>query len=188
VNTEIYHNFVLETEVRIQSLEACYDVEMAQHEWTMWLPKEKYSTTSQNILDLIEVKKEEDWQEMLDIRIAIEKEFGVTDEEEVRQFVIDIKKKAHELKGKWFLVKVEDKTIGEIGIVPFNFEGKVIGRLQDVDIIPSEQGSGYGNELLVETCKKACEMKIDALCLMAKTDDWPKDWYFRFGFIKVGER
>jgi N-acetylglutamate synthase-like GNAT family acetyltransferase len=184
---ERFHNFVLETEKRIQSLEAMKNVEMAQHEWTMWLPKEQFSSSSKNLLKLVEVKSQEQWDEMLELRMSIEKEFGISDKVVVKQFVEDIKKKGHELKGKWFLAKTNEKTIGEIGILPFEFEGKKVGRLQDVDIIPCSQGKGYGRELLAQVCIKASEMNLNALCLMAKADDWPKEWYFRFGFVKVGE-
>ncbi|MCH2535592.1 MAG: GNAT family N-acetyltransferase, partial [Bdellovibrionales bacterium] len=157
-------------------------------EWTRWLPSERFLNNSQNLLKLSEVNTEEKWKEMYKMRISIEKEFGITDESEVKRIVDDIKKKARELKGKWFLAKAEGKTVGEIGILPFEFEGKQVGRLQDVDIISNEQGKGYGNELLAEACIKAKKMNLNALCLMAKSDDWPKEWYLRFGFVKIGER
>ena len=51
--------------------------------------------------------------------------------------------------------------------------------------MPLEQSKGYGRELLMETCIKADEMGLDALCLMADEKDWPKNWYQRFGFERL---
>lgn len=183
----IYHHFILKTEAVIKSIETSMNIALATHEWTMWLPQENFRTSFDNALELVEVDSEEKWQKMLEIRIDIEKEFGITDQNKIKQLVDDIRVKSHKLNGKWFLASIENKIVGEVGIIPFDFNGERVGRLQDVDIIPSEQNKGLGTQLLNEICKKALLMKLSALCLMAKSDDWPKDWYMRFGFLKAGE-
>lgn len=185
---EDLHQFVLNSEAKIQSLEENFnEINKAQHEWTMWLTKEHFPEQSQGSLSLHKISSDADWEEMFRIRCLIEKEFGVEDPSLVRRFVEDIKNKTKKLNAHWFLAKVKNKVIGEIGIVVLEESNFKVGRLQDVDIIPSEQKKGYGNQLLIAISNFAHKEGLDALCLMAKADDWPKDWYLRFGFQKIGE-
>jgi ribosomal protein S18 acetylase RimI-like enzyme len=99
----------------------------------------------------------------------------------------DIRHKCEMLNGIWYRASLGEDVVGEVGIVPFTCIWGKIGRLQDVDILPEYQGRGLGRQLLIEACRLAKLQGLNALCLMAKENDWPKDWYLRYGFIKVGE-
>lgn len=188
LNSDDIHSFVLQTESSIQSLEAEYTgINRCQHEWAMWLPAQNFPARSRVEIDLIPVDSEKLWGELFATRKEVEIAFQVTDEKVIQQLITDIKRKCTELGGCWYLALANGVTIGEIGVVPFAFRNLRIGRLQDVDILPKYQGRGFGNQLLAAICEQAMTAKLDGLCLMAKANDWPKDWYARFGFIKVGE-
>jgi N-acetylglutamate synthase-like GNAT family acetyltransferase len=181
------HEFICYSEDVIRSCEQNYNITKSSNEWTMWLDRESFKPLLDNSIELLSVKEEKDWNDMLDLRIKIEIAFGLTNIETIKKLVNDIKVKSTKLNGQWFLLKKQNKVIGEFGLVPFTFENKTVGRIQDVDIAPEYQGNGFGNILLSYICNAAIENKYEALCLMAKADDWPKDWYFKFGFKKVGE-
>jgi GNAT superfamily N-acetyltransferase len=125
---------------------------------------------------------------MLEIRLQIEKGFGDFSHAAVAEMVLQIRKCQESLNGQWYLAldSFQKRVVGEIGMVRFHV-GLTIARLQDVDIIPSEQGRGLGNELLLGIIAQAKKDGISALCLKADHDDWPLNWYHRRGFEKVGE-
>jgi len=137
----------------------------------MWLDGDDFKQSLDNSIELLPVKEEKDWRDMLDLRIKIEIAFGLTNIETIKKLVNDIKVKSTKLNGQWFLLKKQNKVIGEFGLVPFTFENKIVGRIQDVDIASEYQGNGFGNILLSYICNAAIENKYKALCLMAKADD-----------------
>ncbi len=159
----------------------------AKNEWLMWLPRSHFPKDENKSLSFRPVLSEADWEKMLRLRIDIEKNFGITDIKIISGFVSDIKAKSRELGGKWFLAIHEGQIVGEVGLIEFEIEGLKIARLQDVDIMPTQQGRGFGRHLLHGICEIAARSEIDGLALFARTDSWVKDWYLRFGFIKVGE-
>jgi N-acetylglutamate synthase-like GNAT family acetyltransferase len=179
--------FIIETEKVIRKCESHFPPNSsAAKEWLMWLGKESFPPVEANPLKLQKVEDERGWQEMIQLRIDIEKEFGIHDEELINGFVADIRQKVKLLNGSWFLASSNDEIIGEVGLVPFKFAGKSIGRLQDVDIHPARQGLGFGRHLLLAICNEARVLNLDGLCLFARADKWVKNWYQRFGFIKIG--
>jgi ribosomal protein S18 acetylase RimI-like enzyme len=91
-----------------------------------------------------------------------------------------------ELGAKWFLLSDKNDCVGEIGIVPFSFGSVCIGRLQNVEVSPSYQGKGYGNQLMNLVFSQATDMGLSALCLKARPDDWTSGWYEKNGFLKIG--
>ncbi len=187
MNQEL-HNFVIHTDQKLDECESPYPfVDKVQHEWTMWIDEADFQSRRQSRLQLIPVLTEHDYEQMFQLRKKIEVAFGYQDEKIVRSFVKDIRLMAETYGGHWFLAKFENQFIGQIGIVPFAFRDGRIGRLKDVDILPEYQGKGFGNELLVAACAEAIKLKISALCLTADAQNWPKDWYLKFGFKKVGE-
>lgn len=124
---------------------------------------------------------------MFGLRIQIERNFGIQDLKMIKGFVSDIQNKSQKLDGTWFLAYIDGKAVGEVGLILFDYENLKIGRLQDVDIAPAYQGMGLGNQLLQCIIKVAKGLDADGLALFARQDGWVKDWYQRFGFIKVGE-
>ncbi|MFT7433535.1 MAG: N-acetylglutamate synthase-like GNAT family acetyltransferase [Alphaproteobacteria bacterium] len=180
-------NFVLYTEEQLKKCEADFSFDVANHEWTMWLELTPFKLNTSTNLTLQPILSAQDWVELFYIRKIIEKEFCVEDEALIQSFVDDIKIKSTKLNGTWFLAQKYGQTIGAIGLVPFKYNGVIVGRLQDVDISPEFQGKGYGNDILSSLCCYARKENYSALCLMAKSNDWPKDWYSNFGFVKLGE-
>lgn len=178
--------FVLQTEMTLRGIEKNIPQNSSHYEWLMWLAQSQMARSSDLRVRLREVREESDWEKMFEIRKAIEKKFGVLDEETVRGFVSYIRSKAERLQGKWFLACLEDRVVGEVGIVPFERDGKTIGRLQDVDIVPDQQGRGLGRQMMGALFNEARSMKLEALCLFAREEKWVKDWYARLGFIRVG--
>ncbi|MBW2736077.1 MAG: GNAT family N-acetyltransferase [Deltaproteobacteria bacterium] len=133
------------------------------------------------------VKSESDWAAMHALRCSVERAFGLVDAETVARFVDDIRRKCERLDGQWWLARHGSEPVGEIGFVPFALGDLAVARLQDVDVVPHHQQKGFGNELLAWAISHAAASGIDALCLMAKADDWPKDWYASHGFFQLGE-
>ena len=160
--------------------------DIAKLEWIMFLDKKNFPQSLPHLIQLKAAKSELDWFMMENIRKEIEQAFGIHDSTLVSGFVKDIVTKSQRLNGTWYLAFQHTKVVGEVGLVPFPYREKIIGRIQDVDIVPSKQGKGLGKQLLLGLCNKAREMNLDGLCLFADANGWVKDWYLRFGFEKVG--
>ncbi len=178
---------IIETERKIRECESHFPpIGISLNEWVMWISKESFPSIGSKV-ELRQIVTEYDWQKMLQLRIEIEKNFNIFDETLVSGFVNDIREKVKKLNGAWYLAYANSELVGEIGLIPFKFENKIIGRLQDVDIAPSKQGLGHGHEMLAAIVQLSRDMNLDGLCLLARSEGWVKDWYARFGFNKVGE-
>lgn len=187
MNKEL-HDFVIFTDKKLDECESPYPfIDKVQNEWTMWLDANdfKFSTTSD--ISLVPVISDSDYKALFEIRKIIEVAFGNGDDDTVQSLINDIRQMAEKHKGVWYLAKHENIFVGTIGIVPFEFKGQQVGRLKDVQIISQAQGKGLGGKMLRAVCDKAHKMNLQALCLTADADNWPKDWYLNFGFQKVGE-
>jgi len=152
--------------------------------WSMWLDLSKRKDTR---LELKEVNSESLWNEMFNLRSEIEKEFGDFSSEDIKKMISAIKHQVDKNRGKWFLAYLNNKCVGEIGVIPIRVDDKVIYRLQDVDIIKSFRGQGLGHDLLNAISNMALDEGVFSLCLRAEFNDWKKDWYLRYGFQKIGE-
>ncbi|MBC76106.1 MAG: hypothetical protein CME64_08825 [Halobacteriovoraceae bacterium] len=152
--------------------------------WSMWL---ELSNRKDTRLELKEVNSEPLWNEMFNLRSEVEKEFGDFSSEDIKKMISAIKHQVENNHGKWFLAYLNEECVGEIGIIPISYNGKVIYRLQDVDVVSSFRGQGLGNNLLNAISNLALDEKVFSLCLRADANDWKKDWYLRYGFQKVGE-
>ncbi len=183
------HRWVVHSELAIQVVERTYPEGMsASQEWTMWLAQDDFpSVTQTKDVKLHAVHTPEDWRRLLALRVDVEKAFGLEDAELVALFVEDVRRKSQQFEGQWYLAQVEGEDVGEIGLLIFEWEGRRVGRLQDVDILPRFQGRGYGRQLLQQICALASKRDCEGLCLMAKAEDWPRHWYRRFGFVQVGD-
>ena len=183
------HDFVVFTDTELDKCKSPYPfVDKATHEWTMWLETKDYKLSENSRLELRSCVSDKDFDVMFDLRKKVEKAFDIEDKNIIRSFVSDIQTMKETYSGNWYLAYFNGEAVGEIGLVPFIFEGERVGRLKDVDIIPSYQGNGLGNELLKEICFRARKQSLSGLCLTADAGEWPKDWYLKFGFEKVGER
>jgi predicted N-acetyltransferase YhbS len=182
------HEFIQYTNTKLNQIRSDYrEDEPRDEQWTMWLELEDVALLDHSRITLRPVKSDGDYETMFLLRRDVEMAFGVTDPAKVKTLVNDIRKATNRFQARWYLAILEGVCIGEIGIIPFEFNGKKIGRLKDVDILPEFQGNGFGGEILKLICGQAKSEQYEGLCLMAKAQDWPKDWYQNFGFTKVGE-
>lgn len=137
-------------------------------------------------IELCPVETSEEWDVMMDMRVEIEKPFKV-EAERAREFVHYQAFLQNELLGGWYVARHGNKPVGNIGLFCIQHEGEIVGRLQDVDIIPEMQGQGLGHALLKSIIHEAENMGCSWLCLSTESDDWPKELYMKHGFIKTGE-
>jgi ribosomal-protein-alanine N-acetyltransferase len=133
-------------------------------------------------LQLVPVSGLEHWQMLRELRTQIEIPFGITDPKEIDALLREIKRIVETFQATWFLAKLGNETVGEIGLVEFKTENGTIGRLLDVDIAPAFQGRGHGNELLYAIFEVSRQRGVKALCLKTDSDRWVKDWYVKLGF------
>jgi N-acetylglutamate synthase-like GNAT family acetyltransferase len=157
----------------------------------LWLDLKKAAIPKQTVqtLFLQEVTTQHDWDRMGELRRQVEIPFGVTDPTAVAKLIEQVRRCQKMLKGQWYLAQLlpNGEFIGEVGLVPFEFDGLRIGRVQDVDIVPAFQHRGLGNILLEAISRLAKSEGFSALCLVADMDDWPRHWYQRRGFVSLGE-
>jgi uncharacterized protein (DUF952 family)/GNAT superfamily N-acetyltransferase len=53
---------------------------------------------------------------------------------------------------------------------------------------PDAQGKGLGTSVVLDAVRRARQAGCDLVHLIALTDDWPRHWYARLGFVDVGPR
>jgi predicted N-acetyltransferase YhbS len=123
---------------------------------------------------------------MVGMREKVEREFPGYHSGAGRLPVDQIRHRRRHLVGDWFLALLDGLVAGGIGLLVFETGAGRVGRLQDVDIAPGFRGRGLGRELLWGVCEVAGNLGLEALWLRADADEWPKDWYGRFGFASVG--
>ena len=182
------HDVVIQTEFSIRAVEQCVPPAAVAQEWTMWLDLSTIKCTfSEKELHFELVENVADWEAMRQLRQEIEAALGRTDGNLVDALINDIRCKVAFLDGEWFLAWHAGTCVGQIGLIPFDFEGRRFMRLQNVDIHPYYQGQRLGGKLLRWAVFQIQQRGFEAACLMAKADDWPKEWYQRIGFRKVGE-
>ena len=181
------HHFVIKTESIMNSY---FNKEMSSRiektHWTMWIDTNEIIKNSTG-LQLRRVEKEKDWNDLYNIRTEVESAFGVVEPKAIEAMIDTIKLIQSERKSHWYIIQIGDTFVGEFGIVDFDKGEKKVGRLQDIDILPSMQNKSYGNMLLKEVFNIGLVESYDSFCLMAETNDWPKYWYLKSGFRKVGE-
>ena len=152
----------------------------------LWLDRERLRRPSPRRLGLIPARSEQHWESMAAYREEVEKEFSGYSPGVGRRVVGGIRHRGEHLAGGWHLALAEDLVVGGIGLVLFDTPVGRVGRLQDVDVAPAFRGRGLGRELLLAVCREAVRLDLAGLCLRADADDWPKDWYERFGFKRIG--
>ena len=152
----------------------------------LWLDRGGLRRPSPQRLTLIPARSEEHWEAMISYREEVEKEFNGYSPGVGRRVVDQIRHRKENLAGGWNLALVDGFVVGGIGLILFDTPAGRVGRLQDVDVAPAFRGTGLGRELLLAVCREAVRLDLAGLCLRADADDWPKDWYLRFGFKRVG--
>jgi N-acetylglutamate synthase-like GNAT family acetyltransferase len=152
----------------------------------MWLNLESFNKAYTSKLNLVEISKPEDWELYEKLRTEIEIPFGVTDSKEVKKFIQEIRDIISRTTSSWHFTYYQKQAVGCVGLVEFKFKNQQIGRLLDVDVVPSFQKLGYGNQLLRAVVDLARSKQLTALCLKADADLWVKDWYLKLGFEEVG--
>lgn len=152
----------------------------------MWFDLSRSFQQPSEGFSLREVKSENDWNCLVELRKEIEIEFGITNPKQINKFIDEIKNVITDFEGRWFIAEFKNQIVGEIGIVEFDSYLGKYGRLLDVDIVPGHQGKGLGNQLLHAIFNYAKNRNLKGLCLKADADRWVKDWYLRIGFSHVG--
>lgn len=152
----------------------------------LWLDREGLRRPFPRRLTLIPARSEEHWEAMAAYREEVEKEFAGYSPGDGWRVVDQIRHRKENLTGDWYLALADGLVVGGIGLLLFDTAAGRVGRLQDVDVAPASRGTGLGRELLPAVCREAVRLDLSGLCLRADADDWPKDWYFRFGFRRVG--
>lgn len=151
----------------------------------LWMNQPKYNQRSKR-LKLISVSDNNLWAEMFKMRKNIElSEYGLEDDKVVQKMIEETKRHSLELNGEWFLAQIGEEYIGEIGVIPIQYEGNFFGRLQDVDIIKSFRGHGYANDLIKEIIYLSNLKGMKGLGVRALNKSWIKHWYERLGFIPI---
>lgn len=179
------YDFVLDTEKRIRNSEVVWEgLKKSLCDWCMWLELSKFNIEKTE-LRLQAISGSD--PRLFEVRRRVEMAHGITDSEKLNMLAANYFRKEKALGGQWFIASVGKETVGEIGFIPFDYYGKKVARLQDVDILPNFQGKGLGRLFLSECVCYLKERNFDAVCLMAASDDWPKDWYARFGFEKLDQ-
>ncbi|MFT6632652.1 MAG: N-acetylglutamate synthase-like GNAT family acetyltransferase [Bacteriovoracaceae bacterium] len=182
------HEFTQFTNSKLNEIRSDYnDEDLNKSEWSMWLDLTDAELLDNSRITLKPVKSDGDYEKLFLLRRDIEMAFGITNPAKVKTMINDIRKATNRFQGRWYLAVLEGVCIGEVGLIPFDFKDKKIGRLKDIDILPEFQGNGFGTEMLKLICGQAKSEQFESLCLMAPVNDWPKDWYQNFGFKKVGE-
>jgi len=160
--------------------------ENSRSEWALWLPLGKPGRATSRRLRLWPVETGWQWAEMTEMRDEVEQEYPGYQPATTSRMVEHIRHRLSYLDGDWYLAEVNGTVVGGIGLLVFQTPAGKVGRLQDVDIRPGRRGEGLGDELLRAACGEAVRLGLDALCLKADGDDWPKEWYLRLGFTHVG--
>ncbi len=158
----------------------------SQPRLALWLVRGRLQRSPPRCLTLVPARSEEHWDAMCEYREEVEEEFAGYSPGLGRRMVVQIRHRKKHLDADWYLALVDGVVVGGIGLVVFETPAGRVGRLQDIDVAPSFRGRGLGRELLLAVCREALRLKLAGLCLRADADDWPKDWYLRFGFTHVG--
>lgn len=153
----------------------------------MWLKLASKNDLSASELVLREISTKAHWETYRKLRAEIEIPFGITDSTEVNQFIDEIQQVTSKFPSSWYLgLNSENQIVGSIGLVEFEFGQMQVGRLLDIDIVPSFQGRGYGNHLIWAIARMAHTKGLSYLCLKTDAHRWVKDWYQKLGFEVVG--
>lgn len=152
----------------------------------LWLDRKGSRRPAPRRVKLVPARSEERWEAMVGYREEVEKEFAGYRPGAGRRAVDQVRHRREYLAGDWYLALLGKLVVGGVGLIGFDTPVGRVGRLQDVDIAPSFRGEGLGRELLLAVCREAVRLDLAGLCLRADAGDWPKDWYQRFGFVRVG--
>lgn len=151
-----------------------------------WLAREGLRRPAPRRLVLVAARSKAHWEAMVGYREKVEKGFAGYAPGIARRAISQIRHRNRHLAGDWYLALADGVAVGGIGLLVFDTPAGRVGRLQDVDVAPAFRGRGLGRELLYAVCRKAADGDLAGLCLRADADDWPRDWYRRFGFVRVG--
>ncbi|WP_413585455.1 GNAT family N-acetyltransferase [Bdellovibrio sp. HCB274] len=176
-------DLVKQTESMIQGL---YDPPRGTRPGAVAMWKDISSGDGHPKLKLHEVRSTSDFMELYDLRLSYEA-YSEDYSKEAQESLDFARHCQNILDAKWYLLEAAPEDfVGEIGLIPFDFGGVKIGRLQNVEIHPDQKGNGFGNELLTLVEFEARKLGLQALCLKARPDDWPATWYKKKGFEIVG--
>lgn len=130
---------------------------------------------------LTPIASESDWKNYFFHRHQIEQTYGLS-ESAVQQIIAKMRRRQETLDIQWYFLEIDEQKVGAVGLLLFTFKGQRYGRLQDVDIFPTHQSRGYGNQLLAAIEYLATQQGATHLFLSADTDDWPLSWYKRHDY------
>jgi ribosomal protein S18 acetylase RimI-like enzyme len=77
---------------------------------------------------------------------------------------------------------------GEVASFCALLEGDGIGEIDEVTTLPRFRGRGLGTAVVEAALQASLAGGNDLTFLVANSDDWPRAWYERLGFVEMGER
>ena len=104
--------------------------------------------------------------------------------ETVRQLVA--RRASYSRSGEMVTLLVRDPATGEPAATT---DVCIAGQAAEVDGVATRaafRGRGYGDAMLAAAVSIAADRGCEHVALTAMSDDWPKDWYARRGFITTG--
>lgn len=156
----------------------------------LWMELTSFKMPSKG-LEFIDIQTPYQWELLYQLRLKIEKSFGIIDQRLVQKMIEEVKQIKKNFDSNYYLALGDHaEPVGSIGLVLFEKNNQKFGRLLDIDIAPEFQGRGLGNKLMASIFKIAQKKGLCGLTLKADVHDWPKDWpkdwYQRIGFEEIG--
>lgn len=106
----------------------------------------------------------------------------VRGEEMVRQLATRNQQLGQRLSVQHFGIRVEGRLVSACDLYP----GEGVSELQDVDTLEEHRGKGYARAMLLGVLRAAHEQGLAPTFLTTVEEDWPKDFYGRLGFERIG--
>lgn len=153
----------------------------AELEQALWLPSSHLPQTP-GPLRLEAVTTPAQWQQLAAYREEIELAVGGSPGEGEHMTAFQRFRAPH-LQGHWYVAWAEGKPVASGGIFALKSPLGTLMRLQDIDVFPTYQGQGFGNQLLQALLFLA--HGTAGVGVRAEAHDWPLQWYQRRGFYPV---
>lgn len=130
------------------------------------------------------IATEADWHYYTQQRIVVESSYGVT-ELRARIMVEELRARAERVGMTMFFALRQQEVIGAIGSFRLAAPDHHFARLQEVDVLPTWRGKGYGTLMLMAMLRHNMSEGCTVVAIGADEDDWPLDWYRRHAFTDV---
>jgi GNAT superfamily N-acetyltransferase len=106
----------------------------------------------------------------------------VRSEETARQLATRNLHLGQRLSVQHFGLRVEGRLVSACELYP----GEGLSEIQDVDTLEEHRGRGYARRMLLGVLRAARDQGLAPTFLTTSEEDWPKDFYGRLGFQRIG--